>query len=93
MEKLCTPLTPPLIDPRLPTYPVHMQNVRVYGAPLTGLGGPVVYSGFIQQYNAALAMRDREACYVIEPNQALLFPGIVLARLIGSYAGLPLLDV
>lgn len=80
------------LQPHLPNYPLQLQNIRIYGNPLPGLGGPIIYRGYVQQYTRNFTLRDREACYVLEPNRSLLFPGIVLARLIDNYDGLPLFD-
>lgn len=81
--------------------PVITQNVRVYGGPLassssSSSAGPYtssLYAGFIQQYAGSLILRDREPCYIWEPNGGILQPGIAEGRLVGSYLGLPLFTV
>ncbi len=79
--------TPPFFGPELPTYPELPQIVRVTGGPL---GGANVYSAFVQQWTPPLSLRDRESCYVFEPNGIRLGPGFYDSRLDGSYLGLPL---
>jgi len=79
---------PPFIGPGLPFYPQISQVVRIGSdAPL----GSNVYPGFIQQWTPNLTLRDREACYLWEPNGIKLNPGYYDGRLVTNYQGLPLL--
>ncbi len=75
----------PFLGPELPTYPELPQIIRVTG-PAVGS----VYPGFVQQWTPPLALRDREPCYIWEPNGITLGPGFYDSRLDGSYLGLPL---
>ena len=77
---------PPDFGPTQPVYPPLAQLVRVT-AP--SIGGNV-YPGLTQQFVPPLGIRDREACYVIEPNKIVLGPGIYDCRLVSNYLGLPL---
>ena len=79
-------LAGPDLGPGLPVYPELPQVCRVSAGSI----GNNVYPALIQQYNGALAFRDREACYVWEPNGISLSPGYYDCRLIGSHLGLPL---
>ncbi len=79
-------LEPPILQPPLPNYPPLDQIVRVT-AP--SIGGNV-YPAVVQQYTGSLTMRDREPCYVQEPNGVQLSPALYDCRLVGSYLGLPL---
>lgn len=47
--------------------------------------GRNIYLAYTQQFTPPLNFRDREACYVIEPNGNLLGPAIYDCRLVGSY--------
>jgi len=76
---------PSPFQPDLPNYPEVSQLVRV----ASGISGGV-YPGFVQQYAGSLSFRDREACYVLEPNGITLNPGRYDCRLVGSLSGLPL---
>lgn len=76
----------PLLQPPLPYYPIVRQLVRVAGVASPS---PLVYSAFVQQFDGVSALRDRETCYVFEPN-AMSLSGTTRARLVGNYAGLPL---
>lgn len=77
---------PPWFGPTTPDYPELFQEVRVYGAPITG----TTYACFTQQFIPPLSLRDREAALCQEPNGIPLNPGYYVARLVGSYLGLPL---
>lgn len=76
-----------MLETPLPSYPVLEQDVRV-----TALASAQqnLYYGFVQQYAGNLSFRDREACYVVEPNGVAMGGGIYGCRLVGSYKGLPL---
>lgn len=73
-------ISAPRLQPPLPNYPVTRQFVRVEQSL-----GSVSY-GFVQQFNGTTP-RDREACYIIEPNNIAFSPGKYKARLIGSHSG------
>lgn len=77
----------PDFGPTFPVYPELPQLIRSYGGALVGTN---TYQGFVQQYVSPLTFRDREPCYLLEPNGVRLSPGIYDARLVGSYLGLPL---
>ncbi len=77
---------PPILTPPLPNYPELPQLVRV-SAPSIGNN---VYPGFVLQYGGSLSFRDREPCYLWEPNGVALSPAVYDCRLIGSYNSLPL---
>ncbi len=78
----------PFFGPRLPDYPALPEVVRVIGGP----DSSGVYPCLLQQQVAPLAaLRDRDAAYVWEPNAVFLPVAVYLARLVGSYKGLPLL--
>lgn len=79
-------LTPPILQPPLPTYPDLPQILRVVSPSIGGN----IYPAITQQYNGSLAFRDREAAYVYEPNGVQLSPAYYDCRLVGSYLGLPL---
>lgn len=78
---------PPFFGPMLPNYPKVDQICRIYASSLSGTN---IYPAYVQQYNGSLAFRDREPCYVTEPNGIALKGGLYDTRLIGSYLGLPL---
>ena len=78
---------PPFFGPKHPIYPQVDQLVRIDGPAVA----TDIYPGYIQQYKDG-APRDREECYVHEPNGDELFDGrYYLARLVSSHEGLPLL--
>ena len=79
-------LDAPRLLPDLPNYPDAPQIVRVYAPSI----GSNIYPAVVQQYNGSLAFRDRELCYVTEPNAVVLSPALYDCRLIGSHLGLPL---
>src|SRR4051812_17035762 len=71
---------PGFFGPARPLYPPLRQTVRVAGG-----GSPA--PGFVQQY-AGNVPRDREACWVFEPNGIALPPGgHVRPRLVGAHDG------
>ncbi len=79
-------LQPPFFGPMLPVYPIVHQVVRV-------LSVGVIVPGYVQQF-VGTVRRDREACYVVEPNNSLLDEMVYTnARLVGSHLGLPLYAV
>src|ERR1019366_9405294 len=80
MRPLPQPLSAPRLQPPLPGYPLLRQMVRVSAQ----LGS--VYGSYVQQASGA-ALRDREPCYVWEPNGIGLSPGTYRSRLVGSYNG------
>jgi hypothetical protein len=90
-----TNIQAPFFGPRLPEYPILRQIVRIGSSSSSTSGSGSVYSGWIEQSLGNLpALRDREACIVLEPNGLSLSPGSYhKARLIGNYDGLPLLAV
>jgi hypothetical protein len=77
------------MGPNVPDYPQLNQFCRVYAPALLGTN---VYPAFVQQFVPPLSSRDRESCYVWEPNGVKLGSGIVDCRLVGSYSGLPLYE-
>ena len=88
-------ISPPLLQPDLPNYPLYPQFVRIRASSSSSAGGPAstlpngVYAAFVQQYFPDFSFRDREACYVFEVTRAELDPGIYYCRLVGSYNNLP----
>jgi hypothetical protein len=80
---------PPDLGPGKPTYPHLPQICRVANSALAGTSPPV-YPAFVQQFVPPLSLRDREACFVVEPNSLPLGGGFYDCRLVGSYNGLPL---
>ena len=86
-----TNLNPPALGPTFPIYPELPQLVRVYAAGVQTGGKPsLAYPGFVQQFKAPLSFRDREACYVCEPNDVALGAAIYDCRLVSQFQGLPL---
>ncbi len=83
-----TEIQPAYLGPTTPDYPEVAQIARIYGDRLIGTN---IYPAYIQQAITGPALRDREACYVWEPNGIKLGPGYYDCRLVSSYAGLPLL--
>lgn len=80
------PLQPPVFAPMLPNYPEIAQVCHVYAASI----GSNIYPAYVSQYDGSLAFRDRESCYVYEPNGVVLSVGQYDCRLIGSYLGIPI---
>lgn len=90
-----TPLRPPLFGPQLANYPALPQVCRVYGATSggsssaragsSGGSGPNLYTAYVQQWTPGPVLRDREACYVLEPNGTQLQNGYYLCRLMGTH--------
>lgn len=78
---------PPFFGPRTPVYPLVPQVLRVTGAALSGVN---VYPCVAEQFTPPLTLRDRETSLLWEPNGTPLNPGYYVARLVGSYLGLPL---
>lgn len=95
-----TNLSRPFFGPQSPLYPQLLQLVRVTSAtPVPSSSsssgvlpaGQSVYYGITQQQrDATIATRDRESCFVYEPNGNPLTTQIYLCRLEGSLSGLPL---
>lgn len=98
-----SPFTPPGLRADLPTYPVHLQALRVTGGTVPGPSGymsssvlgPSLYVAFVQQLNpTTLLPRDREPCYALDLNHYGLAPGYYTnCRLAGSYQSLPVYEV
>ena len=84
MDNDSTNLQPPAYGPTFPTYPPLDQLVRVNGPALAGTS-PRVYPAAAQQFVPPLSLRDREAVYVMEPNNVALAVGVYDCRLVGSY--------
>jgi len=84
-----TNLRTPQAEPAWPVYPGLEQLVRTTGGSFTQ-GGLTYYMAFTQQFSPPLGLRDREPCYVYEPNRFLLPAAIFDCRLVGSIQGLPL---
>jgi hypothetical protein len=70
------------LGPGFPIYPPVRQIVRA----VTPAG--LVWSGYTEQWNKGF--RDREQCFIYEPNGIQIVPGSYKARLVGNYSGLPL---
>jgi hypothetical protein len=93
-------LQPPFLGPQFPIYPHLMQLIRVTDAtPIptssssssSSIQGNYVFAAKTQQQlDVTVAVRDREDCYLYDPNGTDLIEHIYTARLVGSYAGLPL---
>ena len=79
----------PDFGPELPLYPQVEQTIRV-AAPAVAGTNPKAYPSYTQQWVAPLSLRDREPCYLVEPNGIALVSGYYTARLVGSLFGLPL---
>jgi hypothetical protein len=79
-----TNLQTPDFGPSFPTYPDLEQLCRVSASALVGTS-PAVYPAFVDQFNPPLGFRDREPCYVVEPNRVTLGPGHYDCRLIGAF--------
>src|SRR5215831_17745704 len=77
---------PPDFGPTWPIYPHLPQIVRVYQPSIGGN----VYPALTSQFVPPLGFRDREPCYLYEPNNIPLGPGYYDARLVSNYLGLPL---
>lgn len=84
-----TNIVPPWFGSTWPLYPELPQINRVYAAALPNTNPPV-YPAYTSQFVPPLSLRDRERCYVIEPNSIPLGPGYYDCRLVGSYLDLPL---
>lgn len=92
-------LEPPILQPALSNYPVHIQVCRVtssVGASSSGTGGSSpfnIYSALTQQFDSGtLSPRDREQCFVYDINGLGLVAGYYVCRLVGSLSGLPLYE-
>lgn len=102
-----TPFQAPNYRPDLPTYPVHLQLLRVTamtvagpaGYPQSGAPGSSILAGgyyvsFTQQRRTDSGLpQDREPCLVQDVNALGLTPGFYLGRLAGSWTSLPVYEV
>lgn len=90
-----SPYQSPILRPDLPTYPVHLQSLRITGSTVEGPpGGNTPHEAFTQQLDeTTLLPRDREVCLAVDLNGVGLPPGYYLGRLAGSYAGLPIYEI
>lgn len=101
-----SPLQPPHTRPGLPTYPVHLQLLRVTAQVVTGpvgfaqvagssVLGPMLHVAFVQQLrdDGSLLPRDREPCLADSVAGVPLTPGFYLGRLAGSWTSLPVYEV
>src|SRR5580704_5768143 len=75
-----TNLRMPFLGNQPALYPQLRQIIRA-ASPL----GPVI-GGYTQQW-AGTNFRDREQCYLLEPNGIAITPGKYRARLAGAYTG------
>lgn len=75
------PLQPPALSPSLPVYGALEQIVRPVAPAITGN----VYPAVVCQYAGELAFREREPCYIWEPNGVVLGPGYYDCRLVDSF--------
>jgi hypothetical protein len=82
MRRASTNTRAPFFGPRQPVYPPLRQMVRADARE------GAVYSGVVCQYDNNLSLRDREPCYIWEPNGNSLSRAKYRARLIGVYTGL-----
>lgn len=102
-----SPFDHPTLRDDLPRYPQTLQLLRVTAATVPGPSGgestgpgvgtvppTVLYVSAVQQLRTdTLAPRDREPCLATDPNGIGLSAGYYLARLAGSYGGLPVYEV
>ena len=73
----------PFHGPRLPIYPQTRQLLRASSA-----AGPVTL-GYVQQWDGVSNFRDREQCYLWEPNGlGVNVGGFYRGGLIGNYSGI-----
>lgn len=75
------PLQPPDFAPSLPVYGSRDQIVRTTGPAVYGN----IYPGVVAQYGGSLTLRDRESCYITEPNGIVLGPGYYDSLLVDSF--------
>ncbi|MBX9677969.1 MAG: hypothetical protein K2X38_04335 [Gemmataceae bacterium] len=75
------PLQPPALSPTLPVYGLLPQIVRTTGSPVYDN----VYPAMLTQYTGNLSLRDRDPCYVTEPNGVVLGPGYYDSLLVDSF--------
>lgn len=102
-----SPLQPPTLRPDLPSYPPHLQLIRVTPTTIVGPSGtpgvssanlgvvaPYIYVSVTQQLTTdTLLPRDREPCLVLDVRGTGLLPGYYLGRLAGTFQSLPLYEV
>lgn len=78
----------PVLAPQFPVYPLVEQVVRITSVA-TGANpfgaGTTIWNGFVQQVRTGTDIRDREACYLLNPNNNVVVAGKVNARLMGAY--------
>lgn len=78
---------PPALGPGYPTYPELPQILRVSGGKVfASWAGVWVTPAYTQQFVPPLSLRDREPCWVVEPNNVDLKVGTYYdCRLVGSF--------
>lgn len=80
MHRRSTNEQAPYLGPQLPVYPPLRQLVR------TRSRDGAVWLANVQQHDGELHLRDREQCYLWEPNAVPINPGAAYrARLVGTY--------
>lgn len=98
-----SPLEHPTYRDDLPRYPLTQQLVRTLGGTVPGPTGgytsssvlaPLLYLGVVQQIQTDnILPRDREPCFIQDPNGLGLLPGrYYIARLASSYDSLPVYE-
>ncbi len=98
-----TNLTGPRLGRGRPTYPVHLQLIRVTGDTVPGPTGgssasghptDTLYVAYTQQSTVpTIYPRDREPCLVEDVNNIGLTTGYYLGRLCNAYTNLPVYEV
>jgi hypothetical protein len=84
---------PPVLAPQFPIYPIISQQVRVTTVaagsnPYGSAAG--LWEGYVEQLENGTPIRDREACYFLDPNNNLNNPGVYFARLMNQYNSTPI---
>ncbi len=91
MRTDATNLQNPWMGPGLPLYPEIDQLARVTGPAVFGTN---VYPALTSQFGPTalnpFVLRDREPCFVWEPNGVQLGMGYYNCRLVGTFQGVPL---
>jgi hypothetical protein len=84
-----TQTVPPYLGPQLPQYPPLRQTLRVTGPGVRVLAGsPLLYPAVNEQYDGNGTLRDREPCYLFEPNNLPVPAGSYYrTRLEGAFQG------